>query len=175
MPKHYVYVLRSLVDEQFYVGMTSDLVARQRKHNAGLVSSTQLRARFELVYWEGCLNRSDAAQREKYLKTAWGKSLPKNTTQALSHGVKGCRFRLRPHHRPRRQRNERPCDDVATALAAAAARTSRSRQSHARAGPSTRFRHRFSSRTRSGGNIPTLPSHGHGNMFSPPRSDRLIR
>ena len=28
---------------------------------------------FELVYWEGCLNESDAAQREKYLKTAWGK------------------------------------------------------------------------------------------------------
>ena len=42
-------------------------------HNTGLVSSTKLRVPFELVYWEGCLNRGDAAQREKYLKTAWGK------------------------------------------------------------------------------------------------------
>ncbi|MGI9086964.1 MAG: GIY-YIG nuclease family protein [Chthoniobacterales bacterium] len=42
-------------------------------HNAGLVTSTKTRVPFELVYWEGCLNRSDAAQREKYLKTAWGK------------------------------------------------------------------------------------------------------
>src|SRR5437660_9136066 len=73
MRKHYVYVLRSLVDQQFYVGLTSTLAARLRMHNAGLVSSTKLRAPFELVYWEGCLNRSDAAQREKYLKTAWGK------------------------------------------------------------------------------------------------------
>jgi len=39
----------------------------------GLVPSTKKRAPFQLVYWEGCLNDSDAAQREKYLKTAWGK------------------------------------------------------------------------------------------------------
>jgi putative endonuclease len=73
MPKHYVYVLRSLADKQFYVGPTNNVPARLRMHNTGLVSSTKLRAPFELVYWEGCLNRSDAAQREKYLKTAWGK------------------------------------------------------------------------------------------------------
>ncbi len=73
MCKHYVYVLRSLADQQFYVGLTNDLVARLRVHNAGLVNSTKLRAPFELIYWEGCLTRGDAAQREKYLKTAWGK------------------------------------------------------------------------------------------------------
>ena len=49
MRKHYVYVLRSLVDQQFYVGLTSDLASRLRLHNAGLVSSTKLRAPFELV------------------------------------------------------------------------------------------------------------------------------
>jgi putative endonuclease len=73
MPKHYVYVLRSLSDRQFYVGLTNDLSARLQCHNEGRVTSTKLRTPFELVYWEGCLNRSDAAQREKYLKTAWGK------------------------------------------------------------------------------------------------------
>ncbi len=73
MLKHYVYVLRSLSDRQFYVGLTNDLPARLESHNSGLVSSTRARVPFELVYWEGCLNRSDAAQREKYLKTAWGK------------------------------------------------------------------------------------------------------
>ncbi|HEY2681815.1 MAG TPA: GIY-YIG nuclease family protein [Candidatus Udaeobacter sp.] len=73
MPKHYVYVLRSLADRQFYVGLTNDLATRLEAHNTGLVSSTRLRAPLELVYWEGCLNRSDAARREKYLKTAWGK------------------------------------------------------------------------------------------------------
>ena len=71
--KQYVYVLRSLADGQFYVGLTSNLPARLETHNAGLVTSTRLRRLLELIYWEGCLNRSDAAQREKYLKTAWGK------------------------------------------------------------------------------------------------------
>lgn len=69
----YVYVLRSLKDGQFYVGLTRNLRARLESHNKGLVSSTARRAPLELIYWEGCLNESDAAQREKYLKTAWGK------------------------------------------------------------------------------------------------------
>jgi putative endonuclease len=69
----YVYVLRSLNDNQFYVGLTRDLSLRVQQHNNGLVISTKKRVPFELVYWEGCLNESDAAQREKYLKSAWGK------------------------------------------------------------------------------------------------------
>ena len=73
MAKRYVYVLRSLADNQFYVGLTDNLPARLRMHNDGLVTSTKRRAPLDLIYWEGCLNRSDAAQREKYLKSAWGK------------------------------------------------------------------------------------------------------
>jgi putative endonuclease len=37
--------------------------------------STKKRFPFELVYWEGCL---DQAQRDKYLKSAWGKRYIKN-------------------------------------------------------------------------------------------------
>ena len=70
---YYVYVLRSLGDHQFYVGLTRDIPARLQVHNEGLVASTKNRVPFELVYWEGCLNQSDAALREKYLKSAWGK------------------------------------------------------------------------------------------------------
>jgi putative endonuclease len=69
----YVYVLRSAKDGQFYVGLTRDLRARLQLHNNGKVLSTKHRVPLELIYWEGCLNESDAAQREKYLKTAWGK------------------------------------------------------------------------------------------------------
>jgi putative endonuclease len=69
----YVYVLRSSIDGQFYVGLTRDLRARLELHNKGQVPSTKRRVPLELVYWEGCLNEGDAAQREKYLKTAWGK------------------------------------------------------------------------------------------------------
>ena len=69
----YVYVLRSLRDKHFYVGLTRNLSARLQAHNKGLVNSTKKRIPLELVYWEGCRDESDAAQREKYLKTAWGK------------------------------------------------------------------------------------------------------
>jgi putative endonuclease len=71
--KHYVYVLRSCVDQEFYVGLTNDLPVRLEQHNRGLVTSTKSRTPLVLIYWEGCLSRSDAARREKYLKTAWGK------------------------------------------------------------------------------------------------------
>ena len=74
MPSYcYVYVLRSTKDGQFYVGHTRNLRARLQTHNKGQVASTKRRVPLELIYWEGCLNESDAAQREKYLKSAWGK------------------------------------------------------------------------------------------------------
>jgi len=73
MAYQYVYVLKSLKDSQFYVGLTKDISKRLEEHNAGKVDSTRSRAPLELIYWEGCLSRSDAARREKYLKTAWGK------------------------------------------------------------------------------------------------------
>ena len=74
MPTYcYVYVLRSTRDGQFYVGLTRNLRARLQAHNDGQVPSTKRRAPLELVYWEGSLNDGDAARREKYLKSAWGK------------------------------------------------------------------------------------------------------
>ena len=73
MANYYVYVLRSAVDGLFYVGLTNNLPARIAAHNEGRVNSTNRRIPLKLIYWEGCLSRGDAAQREKYLKTAWGK------------------------------------------------------------------------------------------------------
>ena len=69
----YVYVLRSRMDGQMYVGLTRDLRERFRQHQAGEVPSTQTRRPLELMYYEACRNIHDAARREKYLKTAWGK------------------------------------------------------------------------------------------------------
>src|SRR5262249_9929249 len=73
-----VYILRSQVDGQFYVGLTQHLPARIQMHNDGCVRSTRKRRPLELVYWKGCANESDAARREKYLKSAWGRRYIKN-------------------------------------------------------------------------------------------------
>jgi putative endonuclease len=70
---HYVYVLRSLADGNFYVGYTSDLKRRLSEHQGGGVRSTKNRLPVELIYYEACRSQADATKREKYLKTAWGK------------------------------------------------------------------------------------------------------
>lgn len=75
---YYVYVIRSLVDGFFYVGFTTDVSQRLQQHNSGGVTATKNRRPLVLVYWEGCLNQKDATQREKYIKTAWGKRYIKN-------------------------------------------------------------------------------------------------
>ena len=62
----------------FYTGYTKDLRKRLEEHNKGLVQSTKNRRPLKLVYYEGCLTQKDATQREKYLKTAWGKRYLKN-------------------------------------------------------------------------------------------------
>jgi putative endonuclease len=70
---YYVYVLLSEKDHKFYIGITSDIKKRLEEHNSGKVSTTRNRRPLKLIYWEGCLNQQDAAKREKYLKTTWGK------------------------------------------------------------------------------------------------------
>ena len=70
---YYVYVLQSEKDHNFYTGLCSDIKTRIEHHNNGKVLHTANRRPLKLVYWEGCLNKSDAAKREKYLKTTWGK------------------------------------------------------------------------------------------------------
>ena len=70
---YYVYVLQSEKDRNFYIGVTSDIKKRLEDHNSGKVSTTKSRRPLKLIYWEGCLNNKDAAKREKYLKTTYGK------------------------------------------------------------------------------------------------------
>ena len=69
----YVYVLQSEKDGNFYVGYTKNVKKRLEEHNSGQVHSTKGRLPLKLIYWESCINHQDAARREKYLKTAWGK------------------------------------------------------------------------------------------------------
>ena len=75
---HYIYVLFSLRDKQFYTGDTEDLEARVMDRFKGKVDSTRTRRPLQLVYYEACLERADALHRERYLKTTWGKRYLRN-------------------------------------------------------------------------------------------------
>jgi putative endonuclease len=70
----------------FYVGFTKNLRSRLEAHNNGEVPSTKKRVPFDLVYWEGGLNQTDATKREKYLKSSWGKRYIKNRIKTYLTG-----------------------------------------------------------------------------------------
>lgn len=69
---HYVYVLRSQGDKNFYVGYTRDLKNRLRQHSAKTNFSTRSRLPLDLIYVEACLNEDDVKRKEDYLKTSQG-------------------------------------------------------------------------------------------------------
>jgi len=81
----YTYVLRSLKDGKLYTGFSPDLRARLKKHRAGKVLATKNRLPVDVIYYEAYINERDARERERYLKTGWGRNyvhkILKNTLQ----------------------------------------------------------------------------------------------
>ena len=75
---YYVYLLKSLKDENLYVGFTSDLKERIKRHENGEVNSTKFRRPFRLIFYEAFYNKYDALAREKYLKSGYGKEQLEN-------------------------------------------------------------------------------------------------
>ena len=68
-----VYVLFSNKDYLLYIGFSSDLEKRLKKHNEGGVLSTAPRRPLQLIFCEYYLFEEDARQRELYFKTTMGK------------------------------------------------------------------------------------------------------
>ncbi len=86
---HYVYVLFSLKDKDFYVGKTADLDERLDKHQRGYVESTKNRRPLKFLYAEMSLTEHDAGHREIYLKTAWGKRYLKARLKEANLSLQG--------------------------------------------------------------------------------------
>jgi len=68
----YVYVLQSLIDNGYYIGICKDLQRRLNKHNGGAVSSTRKRKPFKRIYSEEYNNYIQARKREKEIKSYEG-------------------------------------------------------------------------------------------------------
>ena len=71
---YFVYVLRSLKDQKLYIGQTSDLERRIKRHNNGRVKSTSRRRPFQIIYKKEFSTRNDAVKYEYYLKSPEGGS-----------------------------------------------------------------------------------------------------
>jgi putative endonuclease len=75
---YFTYVLKSEKDKKLYIGYTNNLKNRLIKHNNGLVDATKNRRPLKLIYFECCLNKQKAIEREKALKTGFGRNYLKN-------------------------------------------------------------------------------------------------
>jgi len=70
---YFVYVLKSESSGRRYVGMTNNLERRLKEHNSGKMKSTKAFIPWEIIYTENYSNRTEAREREKYLKSSAGR------------------------------------------------------------------------------------------------------
>jgi putative endonuclease len=78
MRYYFTYVLISKKDGKYYIGWTDNVERRLIAHNLGKVDSTKSRKPFELIYYEACLSKKKAIDREKQLKTGFGRKYIKS-------------------------------------------------------------------------------------------------
>jgi len=67
---------------RFYVGSTNDLKERLIRHRKGDVKTTKSFDKVVLVYYEACLNKTDARKRELQLKTGFGRGYIKRRLES---------------------------------------------------------------------------------------------
>ncbi|OGY98067.1 MAG: hypothetical protein A3A43_03095 [Candidatus Liptonbacteria bacterium RIFCSPLOWO2_01_FULL_56_20] len=68
-----VYVIKSVRRHNRYVGSTEDVEKRIAEHNAGKCRYTKGRLPWKLIHLESCHSRSEAMQKEKFLKSGQGR------------------------------------------------------------------------------------------------------
>jgi len=65
---YFVYVLKSLIEDKYYIGQTKDTESRLAFHNSAKTRWTKRFQPWEIVYKEEFTTRSEAVIRESFLK-----------------------------------------------------------------------------------------------------------
>jgi putative endonuclease len=81
---HYVYVLRSVSNDDLYIGYSANLRKRFQQHARGDSFATSYRGPWKLIYYEAYLNQADALGRERYLKSGVGRRFLKAQLRHVS-------------------------------------------------------------------------------------------
>jgi putative endonuclease len=63
-----VYILQSIKDGRFYVGITVSMENRPNRHNRGLVRSTKAFVPWKVVFQKEYNDMQDASRTEKFIK-----------------------------------------------------------------------------------------------------------
>ena len=88
---YFTYVLRCIDNQNkwsFYTGFTKIIDNRVTDHISKSVETTKRFVKIELVYYEACLNETDARRREIQLKTGFGRGYLK---RRLNNYIKSLR------------------------------------------------------------------------------------
>lgn len=67
-----IYILYSQKDKGLYVGCTSDVSSRIKRHSSGQVPATKYRRPITLIHTETFEDKAEAFNRERFLKSLWG-------------------------------------------------------------------------------------------------------
>jgi len=81
----FTYVLQSGKDNEYYVAYTRDLRKRVEEHRQSRSLATKHRLPLDLIYYEACLNMTEAKQREKYLKATLGRRYLAKGLRCFNH------------------------------------------------------------------------------------------
>ena len=71
---HKTNIIYSKTKNKLYVGYSDDLKRRIQEHKRGEVKTTSKARDWRLVYFEACLSQKDALDRERQLKTGFGRA-----------------------------------------------------------------------------------------------------
>jgi putative endonuclease len=66
---YFVYILKSLKEESYYVDSTQDLKPRLERHNQGQSKYTKAKRPWQLIYFEEYTKRSVATRQEREIKS----------------------------------------------------------------------------------------------------------
>ncbi|MGB8816077.1 MAG: GIY-YIG nuclease family protein [Minisyncoccia bacterium] len=69
---YFVYILLSKKDDRLYVGCTEDPNQRLKDHNYGKVLATRNRRPLFMIHTEEIVDKANAFNRERFLKSLWG-------------------------------------------------------------------------------------------------------
>ncbi|MDQ7815906.1 MAG: GIY-YIG nuclease family protein [Melioribacteraceae bacterium] len=69
---YFTYILKSLKDNSFYYGSTSNLEKRLDEHNKGKIKYTKGHLPWRLHYFEKYKTRSESIRRENFFKSISG-------------------------------------------------------------------------------------------------------
>ncbi|OGW85435.1 MAG: hypothetical protein A3C35_01050 [Omnitrophica bacterium RIFCSPHIGHO2_02_FULL_46_11] len=81
---YYVYVLKSLKTNRYYIGSTKDIDRRLKEHQSGFSRYTKSRGPWELIYKEEKVTLNEAEKREQFFKTGDGRRVLKKILGQLA-------------------------------------------------------------------------------------------